>query len=161
MNDRFALMNNLLLKINTKLGGINAIIRDKGLIKPKTMFIGIDCSHPGVGERITNSVSACVGSYDPYYVKYVAITRIQKRSQEINHELREMVLELLKVYASRNSDQLPDQIIIYRDGVSEGQFDAALKSEIQSLIDCFKGFREEYDPKITFIVVQKRHHTRY
>jgi len=52
-------------------------------------------------------------------------------------------------------------MIIYRDGVSDGQFNEVLNEELTSIRQaCFElsaGFR----PSITFIVVQKRHHTRF
>ena len=154
-------MQNILLKINTKLGGINAILKDIEVLKKRTMIVGVDSSHPGVGDRISRSVSACVASIDDSYVRYFATTRLQRRVQEIQKELQEMMGDLLTEYSDRNNGMLPEQIIVYRDGVSEGQFNAALQSEIKALSKTFAEKREGYEPKVTYIVVQKRHHTRY
>lgn len=35
-------------------------------------------------------------------------------------DMKDMMLERLKVWYSRNNSQFPDKIIVYRDGVSEG-----------------------------------------
>jgi eukaryotic translation initiation factor 2C len=44
--------------------------------------------------------------------------------------------------------------------VAEGQFEALMKEEIASLRRACLNLTEGYMPKITYIVVQKRHHTR-
>ena len=149
-----------MLKVNTKLGGINSILQEQEILRRRTMIVGVDCSHPGVGDRNSRSVSACVASFDDSYVKYFATTRLQKRVQELQDELQEMMADLLKEYKRRNHDILPEQIIIYRDGVSEGQFNAALQAEIKALSATFAKEGEGYEPMVTYIVVQKRHHTR-
>lgn len=49
---------------------------------------------------------------------------------------------------------LPDKIVVYRDGVSEGQLKPVEQYEIPQLIKCFGTF-PNYAPKLVFIVVQK------
>lgn len=55
---------------------------------------------------------------------------------------------------------LPEKIIIYRDGVSVGDFNAVYEYELNNLEECFKIYPGNYNPKITFIIVQKRINTR-
>ncbi|XP_054164078.1 protein argonaute-2-like [Oppia nitens] len=155
------LMQNIMLKVNTKLGGINAVLNNIEVLKKRTMIVGVDCSHPGVGDRMSRSVSAAVASIDDSYVRYFATTRLQRRVQDLSQELQEMMLDLLREYAKHNDGILPEQIIIYRDGVSEGQFNAALQQEIKGLASVFAQENEGYQPLLTYIVVQKRHHTRF
>ncbi len=155
------MMQNIMLKINTKLGGINAVLTNIEVLRKRTMIVGVDCSHPAVGDRMSKSVSACVSSFDDNYINYFATTRLQQKPQEITEELKEMMLDSLREYTKRNNGLLPEQMIIYRDGVSEGQFNAALQQEIKGLAQTFAKEREGYEPKLTYIVVQKRHHTRY
>lgn len=50
---------------------------------------------------------------------------------------------------------LPDKIMVYRDGVSEGQLRFVEEYEIPQLVKCFGTF-PSYAPKLAFIVVQKR-----
>lgn len=54
----------------------------------------------------------------------------------------------------------PLRIILYRDGVSEGQFLHVLQHELTAIREACIKLEAEYRPGITFVVVQKRHHTR-
>uniref|UniRef100_A0A8W8N385 Piwi domain-containing protein n=1 Tax=Magallana gigas TaxID=29159 RepID=A0A8W8N385_MAGGI len=54
----------------------------------------------------------------------------------------------------------PTRIIFYRDGVSEGQFQQVLQHELRAVREACMKLELGYQPGITFIVVQKRHHTR-
>lgn len=57
--------------------------------------------------------------------------------------------------------QKPQRIIFFRDGVSEGQFDEVRRAEIRAIRSACKKLQPDgYEPKVTFLVVQKRHHTR-
>lgn len=49
------------------------------------------------------------------------------------------------------------------DGVSEGQFQQVLTTELNAMYTGCQQYRSNpvYRPQITFIVVQKRHHTRF
>ncbi|KAL6513810.1 argonaute 5 [Orobanche minor] len=47
-----------------------------------------------------------------------------------------------------------------RDGVSEGQFNQVLLHEMDAIRKACNSIEENYMPKVTFVVVQKRHHTR-
>ena len=55
----------------------------------------------------------------------------------------------------------PHRIIMYRDGVSEGQFMPVLQHELTAIREACIKLEPDYKPGITFIVVQKRHHTRF
>lgn len=57
--------------------------------------------------------------------------------------------------------QKPERILVYRDGVSEGQFANVLKTEVASLRAGCRRLEVNYKPDITFVVVQKRHHARF
>ncbi|KAI1305924.1 Protein argonaute-3 [Halotydeus destructor] len=161
---------NMLLKINTKLDGVNCYAITSELIglNGKTMFIGADVTHPNKGETIQSSIAAITASYDSKSNFYKASVRAQVGSEEIILEMEDMVLELFDGYVERNSKQaevLPDHIIFYRDGVSDGMFAQVMEQEVGQMKRAFRQFQtkngELYKPKLTFIIVQKRHHTRF
>ncbi|KAI1308639.1 Protein argonaute-2 [Halotydeus destructor] len=163
-----ATWSNLLLKINAKLGGINNILAAScpkpAILKKKggLMVIGADVTHPSSDRSTVSSVAALVGSYDVDCTKYFASVRVQARNkQEVIKELDQMVVELLNKYQEENGKQLPAHIVIYRDGVSEGQFDQVLREEIEGLSTACDTVRPGYAPKLTMVIVQKRHHTRF
>jgi len=69
---------------------------------------------------------------------------------------------LLGAFCARNGGRFPHHIIVYRDGVADSQFSATLSSEQAALRSAVEDFnRSEDDCKISFIVCQKRHHTRF
>lgn len=51
--------------------------------------------------------------------------------------------------------------MVFRDGVSEGQFQTVLSHELRAIREACIKLETNYQPGISFIVVQKRHHTRY
>jgi len=55
---------------------------------------------------------------------------------------------------------LPEKIIIYRDGVSDGDLKQVEEIELQDLIESFKCYPGNYNPMVTLIIVQKRINTR-
>lgn len=159
---------NLSLKINAKLGGVNHVIdpKVKSLVfKEPVIIFGADVTHPSPGENGIPSIAAVVASMDPHAAKYYARVRAQKHeksggAQEIINDLAVMVKELLQDFY-RTTQRKPVRIIFYRDGVSEGQFGQVLVHEVRAVQKACTMLDEEYRPQITFVVVQKRHHTRF
>ncbi|DBA02257.1 TPA: hypothetical protein N0F65_007667 [Lagenidium giganteum] len=152
---------NLLLKVNTKLGGKNTVLRQplpKVQQKP-TMIIGADVSHPSPMDTTRPSIAAVVASVDAKFIKHAASIRAQGHRVECIENLKEMAIELLKAFYKETRVK-PDQIVFYRDGVSEGQFQMVLNYEVAALRAAFASLEKDYCPAITFVVVQKRHHTR-
>ncbi|KAG6860668.1 hypothetical protein C0995_008856 [Termitomyces sp. Mi166 len=152
--------SNVALKVNTKLGGINHLLDEaamKWLTKKKTMMVGIDVTHPGPGSREgTPSIAALVASVDDSFVQFPASLRIQKSKQEMLGELNNMLVERLLAYERKNK-KLPERIIVFRDGVSEGQFDTVIQDELPQILDAFKKFetkerKTKYRPQLSIII---------
>jgi hypothetical protein len=75
-------------------------------------------------------------------------------------DLKVIVVNHLKAFYAKTK-QKPVRLIFYRDGVSEGQFSEVQRCEIPQIVAaCDHIGGPGYRPAITFIVVQKRHHTR-
>ncbi|KAI1709334.1 piwi domain-containing protein [Ditylenchus destructor] len=155
-------LSNLCLKMNVKLGGVNSIllptVRPRIFNEP-VIFLGADITHPPAGDSRKPSIAAVVGSMDAHPSRYAATVRVQQHRHEIISDLTYMVRELL-IQFYRNTRFKPTRIVIYRDGVSEGQFLNVLQSELRSMREACMMLERGYQPGITFIAVQKRHHTR-
>ncbi|XP_027205239.1 protein argonaute-1 [Dermatophagoides pteronyssinus] len=155
-------LSNLCLKINVKLGGVNNILvpsmRPKVFNEP-VIFLGADVTHPPAGDTKKPSIAAVVGSMDGHPSRYAATVRVQQHRQEVIQDLSTMVRELL-VQFYRSTRFKPYRIIMYRDGVSEGQFQQVLTHELIAIRKACVQLEDDYRPGITFIVTQKRHHTR-
>jgi len=55
---------------------------------------------------------------------------------------------------------LPEKIIIYRDGVSDGDLKQVEEIELSDLIESFRSYPGGYNPMVSLIIVQKRINTR-
>lgn len=105
--------------------------------------MGADVTHPPAGDNKKPSIAAVVGSMDAHPSRYAATVRVQQHRQEIIQELSSMVRydvnfelflkifvlykilifrELLIMFYKSTGGYKPHRIILYRDGVSEGQF---------------------------------------
>ncbi|CAI5454435.1 unnamed protein product [Caenorhabditis angaria] len=155
-------LSNLCLKMNVKLGGVNSVlipnVRPRIFNEP-VIFFGCDITHPPAGDSRKPSIAAVVGSMDAHPSRYAATVRVQQHRQEIISDLTYMVRELL-VQFYRNTRFKPSRIVVYRDGVSEGQFFNVLQYELRAIREACMMLERGYQPGITFIAVQKRHHTR-
>ncbi|XP_067937270.1 protein argonaute-2-like [Watersipora subatra] len=155
-------LSNLCLKINVKLGGINNILLPSvrpNIFREPVIFFGADVTHPPAGDRQRPSIAAVVASMDAHPSRYSSTVRVQKHRQEYIEDLATMVKDLLIAFY-RATTFKPARIIFYRDGVSEGQFSQILSFELRAIREACVKLEVGYQPGITFIVVQKRHHTR-
>ena len=161
---------NVMLKINLKLGGINHKLGNNAqalgpIGEGTTMVVGIDVTHPSPGSReMAPSIFAIVASMDPQLSQWPVRFGVQRNSREevISNRSRliAMFQELLKVWKRENGDKYPENIVIYRDGVSEGQYSAVMEQELAALREACNT-RSSINPRMTLIVVAKRHHTRF
>ncbi|EEY61191.1 Argonaute4 (AGO4) [Phytophthora infestans T30-4] len=151
---------NVCLKMNMKLSGKNSVLREPlPLISTcPTIVIGADVEHPRSGMGSRPSIASVVASMDAYSAKYIGRVAAQKAAndiQQLPHMLRDLFLAF---YQSTNRQ--PERVIYYRDGVSEGRFYDILQTEMRALRKTFKMLSDDYNPPVTFVVVNKRHHMR-
>lgn len=163
---------NVALKFNLKLGGNNQSVEPARLsfiTENKTMLVGIDVTHPSPGSSdYAPSVAGMVASIDGKLGQWPGILSVQaKARQEMVSHLTDMLKKALDNWIKLGKHaQYPDNIIVYRDGVSEGQYDLVRDQEIPLLETAC---REVYPadltaknfPRISVIIVGKRHHTRF
>ncbi|PKK67969.1 Piwi-domain-containing protein [Rhizophagus irregularis] len=156
---------NVCLKINVKLGGMNSFIDPTQIpfISDRpTILMGADVTHPapGPGSDERPSIAAVTASVDAKASRYAASIRIQRGRTEIIADLANMVKELLKAFY-QTCGRKPERILFYRDGISESQFGSIITTEIAAIKAACQALDANYKPTITFVVVQKRHHTRF
>lgn len=162
-NPKPATVNNVLLKINGKMGGVNNTLGRESstfILTSPVMIMGADVNHPPADDRKgTPSLAAVVGSMDYFASNYAAQVRQQISCKEIIQDLKEMTRNLLIAFF-RKTGKKPERLIMFRDGVSESQFYTVLGYELKAMREACKSLQQDYKPGMTFIVVQKRHHTR-
>ncbi|TBU32359.1 Piwi-domain-containing protein [Dichomitus squalens] len=169
-NDQYC--NNVALKINARLGGVNSVIDDPGFSKflGEAMIVGADVGHPGPGVTNRPSITGLVASLDPQASVMTCCSFVQQPRQEMIEDLEEMLFRFLGDWRSYRREKLgpqwdrpPKTVVFYRDGVSEGEFDRVAQYEVPKIKSAFAKAQIPPNlwPKIIFIVVAKRHHVRF
>ncbi|KAH6831334.1 Argonaute family protein [Perilla frutescens var. hirtella] len=160
-----------------RLGGLNSLLAMEHsppnpgplVSRVPTLIVGMDVSHGSPGRDVA-SIAAVVGSRQwPLISKYRAAVRSQPAKSEMIDGLFKPVSatedqgifrELLEDFYRSSKHKKPDQIIIFRDGVSESQFNQVLNVELEQIIEACKFLDEEWNPKFLLAVAQKKHHTK-
>ncbi|XP_077287385.1 protein argonaute-2-like isoform X2 [Arctopsyche grandis] len=161
MNSSTASM--LLQKVNSKLNSTNHVLAPISIpncLKKPCMIVGADVTHPSPGQDNVPSFVAVTASHDKHAYKYNIALKIQPPAVEIIQGLEEMIKKHLLFYYKETKAQ-PQHIVMFRDGVSEGQFDQVLNSELMGIRAACSSLSTAYKPHISIFIVQKRHHTRF
>ncbi|KZV40466.1 Argonaute 4-like protein [Dorcoceras hygrometricum] len=149
INDQY--LTNVILKINAKLGGLNSMLAGEQsftiplVSKVPTLILGMDVSHGSPGQSDVPSIAAVVSSRQwPLISRYRACVRTQSPRLEMIDSLFKpvsdsvddgIIRELLLDFYTSSGKRKPDQIIIFRDGVSESQFNQVLNVELNQIIE--------------------------
>ncbi|XP_057527179.1 protein argonaute 4A-like [Amaranthus tricolor] len=176
LNDQY--LTNVLLKINAKLGGLNSVLSIEHarnipfVSEAPTLIIGMDVSNGSPGRTDVPSIAAVVSSRGwPLISRYRASVRTQSPKVEIIDGLFKpdpetntddgMIRESLLDFFKSSNKRKPENIIIFRDGVSESQFSQVLNIELDQIKEACKFLEENWNPKFTLVVAQKNHHTKF
>merc|ERR1740131_758149 len=149
------------VQMNCKLGGEPWAVK---IPLKNTMIIGYDTYHDSAMKG--RSVGAVVCSLNQTFTKYISVATLHTNpAQELDDNLVPSIAKGMRKYAEENGGNLPERIIMYRDGVGDGQIDYVVEHEIAAIEKVFKtqGLNVD-DPKqfrFTYIIVSKRINTRF
>lgn len=138
------------------------------------MIMGLDVTHPSKHDRMGFSIASAVATFDKNFVNYAATSIVQQPRKEIVN-LKNITIKFVENF-NQKSKAFPEYVLVYRDGVSEGQFNEVIEHEIAMMkeafkeidaTDVYKRYAKEYAeknkkkvvsfcPKIVYIIVQKR-----
>ncbi|KAL4480518.1 hypothetical protein ABPG72_022273 [Tetrahymena utriculariae] len=140
------------LQIASKLGGtIWSVEIPKG-INPNTMIIGIETSM----KKIKNQqVAGIVASLNKDFTQYYSEIDVRKDNDTALPTLSNIIKKALEAFEKCNNI-LPEEIIIYRQGLGEGQIQQSLKYEINAIQNAFKSMKSQYNPRFAFFQVNKK-----
>ncbi|VAH30844.1 unnamed protein product [Triticum turgidum subsp. durum] len=142
--------------LETDIGVVSQCCLAKHVFMPKKQYFA------NVALKINVKV---VASQDwPEITKYAGLVSPQTHREEVinnlfNEETGGMIKEHL-ISFRRATGCIPGRIIFYRDGVSNGQLNQVLDVELSAIKKACASLDPCYSPRVTFVVVQKRHHTR-
>jgi len=165
-------LRNEALKVNLKLGGDNHMVETRSLgfiAEDKTMIVGIDVTHPSPGSSsLAPSVAGMVASVNSQLGQWPGVLSIQSKSrQEMVSDLKGMLESRLRLWRTKGKhNSFPENLLIYRDGVSEGQYSKVQDEELPQIRAACKALYPAPDqakglPRITLVIAGKRHHTRF
>ena len=151
-----SVVSNILIQMNTKIGGISCIADFQEEIKKKDlMVVGVDSSGYEESGKLFQNISFCA-SLDEYFMNYVnkkttiTIEDYDNTNLPIANFMEIALSEYFKIHK-----KFPEGVIIYRQGISLGQKNY-LKSEIEQLHKIFNGDSEKNcfkDMKIQYYYV--------
>ncbi|KAK3795239.1 hypothetical protein RRG08_056298 [Elysia crispata] len=148
-----SVVQKIALQINCKLGGELWAVK---IPFNKLMVVGIDSYHDAAKGK--QSVGGFVASMNRLCTRWYSNVCFQRPGQELVHGLQICLTSALRKYHAENHF-LPEKIVIFRDGVGDGQLDMLADHEVKQLHRCFSSFGE-YTPQCTTVCVQKRINTR-
>ncbi|XP_068616765.1 piwi-like protein 1 isoform X2 [Brachionichthys hirsutus] len=145
------IMLQMACKIGGELWSVEIPLKD-------LMIVGIDCYHDKMAGK--RSIGALVASLNPNMSRWYSKCVLQHKGQEIMDGLKIALTGALEDYLRYNGS-LPSRIIVYRDGVGDGQLSSVVNYEVAQIQDSLKFMGQSYMPKLSVVVVKKRISTRF
>lgn len=144
------------IQINSKLGGAPWMVD----IPPTgLMVVGFDVCHDTVSKK--KSFGAMVATMDmKSNHNYFSAVSQHETGVELSNDFASNIIKALNEYKKQHGS-LPVRILIYRDGVGEGQINHVYEHEIEEIRAKLKIAYGHERYKLTFIVVSKRINTRF
>jgi aubergine-like protein len=118
--------SNIVLQMNAKLGEpLWQIAHTLPDLKSRRIAIaGIAIYHKLINK--TESCAAFVGTVDNELTRYFSFAKLMGQNAQRIEPLQDIMVRWLRAYFKHNKN-LPDTLIIYRDGVGEGQIAGILQ----------------------------------
>merc|ERR1719154_569998 len=140
------------IQMNAKLGGEPWAVK---IPMKNTMVIGYDTYHDTLKKGV--SVGAVVASLNSTMTKYLSVANLHSNpQQELNDNMCPAITKALRKYHELNKE-FPARIIVYRDGVGDGQIQYVLEHEIKAIQSCMaKAGLPDDQVKLTYIIVNKK-----
>ncbi|TKR59864.1 hypothetical protein L596_029474 [Steinernema carpocapsae] len=158
----FMVLDNLLMKTNEKLGGLNTRVKAEPRVaewfeRGTTMFMGFDVSHPGLGARNENGVTpTAVGMSFTKNSDLEVVGRLwyQEPREHLIPNMKDHIVEALETF-KKHSGKFPELVVVFRGGVSEGEYEKVQTKEVQEFQDAFQQLKFSRKPILKIVVVQR------
>eukprot|EP00347_Sterkiella_histriomuscorum_P023353 403334969 len=137
-----------------------------------SMIVGINIVNVGnqskiglcasMNQEISQFYTKVESHNNPQHVKNINKRLSQNEQETIIAKMRtetigKFLLKSLSHYQKKNAGDLPDQIIIYRDGIGGLTFKRKLKRyEIEKVLKTISQFKKGYDPMIIYCLIDKK-----
>uniref|UniRef100_A0A182PI90 Piwi n=1 Tax=Anopheles epiroticus TaxID=199890 RepID=A0A182PI90_9DIPT len=151
----------VVIQLNCKLGGIPWMVKNP---LSSVMVVGFDvCHDPGNKSFSYGALVATMYSPKQIEPKYFSVIERHPRGEELSSFMATNIVKALHTYqAEFGAGVLPRRILLYRDGVGDGQLRHVVEHEVRAIKDNLTKVYEnnEFKSQLTVIVVSKRINTR-
>ncbi|XP_076107273.1 piwi-like protein 1 [Mytilus galloprovincialis] len=147
---------NIAIQLNCKLGGELWVASMPGMTTG-LMIVGIDVFHD---KKNNKSYAGVVCSLNKECTRYFSTVTPQLSGQELIDGIYVKFAEGLKKYHQVNG-HLPGNIVVYRDGVGDGQLDMVMEHEVKQMQGCTVDLYPDVPPKMAVVIVKKRISQRF
>ncbi|XP_054282186.1 piwi-like protein Siwi [Macrosteles quadrilineatus] len=141
------------IQINCKIGGAPWSVQ---MPLGGLMTIGFDVCHDS--KQKGKSFGAMVASLNKPMSRYFSAVSHHSTGEELSNDLALNIVKALESYKKHNGT-FPSHILIYRDGVGDGQIPYVFEHEVVNIQRAISEVIGQA-PKLAFIVVSKRINTR-
>ncbi|CAK1545910.1 unnamed protein product [Leptosia nina] len=142
------------IQMNCKLGGAPWTVM---IPLPTLMVAGYDVCHDTRSKE--KSFGAFVATLDRQMTQYYSAVNAHTSGEELSAHMSFNIASAVKKYRERNG-VLPGMIMMYRDGVGDGQIPYVYSHEVTEMKRTLAEIYGTADFKFAFIIVSKRINTR-
>ncbi|XP_011301414.1 protein aubergine [Fopius arisanus] len=145
------------IQVNCKIGGIPWTVHNplSGL-----MVVGFDVCHDT--NRRGTDFGAMVASLDKKLSRFFSAVSAHTTGEELSNYLATNMVKAIAAYREVNGGNIPSHIIVYRDGVGEGQIPFVFDHEVKHVRDAIsKLYANPAQVKLGYVLVTKRINTRF
>ncbi|KAL4470488.1 hypothetical protein ABPG74_012099 [Tetrahymena malaccensis] len=140
------------LQIASKLGKRIWQVETPAGVDQNTMVIGIETSL----KRIQNQqVIGVVASINKDFTQYFSQVDIRRENDTALPNLSKIVAKAIEAYA-KNTKNIPSEVIVYRQGLGEGQIQQSFNFEIKAIQTGFNIFKAGFNPRLAFFQVNRK-----
>jgi aubergine-like protein len=152
-----SIVNSILIQMCAKIGGVPWAVDQLPFMTEPTMVCGLDVFHStALGKK---SVMGFCASSNPTATQYWSTSKVHNDiGEEMSKELGTVMTKAIENFKKANGGNPPKNIILYRDGVGEGQTRAVCTVEMEQINAAIAATGAE--SKVVYLNVNKRINTR-
>jgi aubergine-like protein len=160
-----SIINKMLIQFKAKVGGTPWALDQMPFTKSPSMVIGVDVFGKIQGSGIC--VCALVSTVDRHFARYNTQTAFIENQDAFVKELAKMFKKSIENFAASNNKRLPDNIILYREGISQGMRNKTKETEIAAMLKVIEEIKKERSVEskqalsLIFVTVSKSNGTKF
>ncbi|VVC33819.1 Hypothetical protein CINCED_3A001948 [Cinara cedri] len=152
---KLSIVTKIVVQINCKLGGAPWKV---AIPLAKHMILGFDVCHDKQKKNI--SYGALVATMNDSQTSFYSCVERHESGQELSAFFGATITKAMLKYKELNGC-FPLGIIVYRDGVGDGQISHVYQSEVTAIKKTCNVLCKDNSPGLAFIIVKKRISTRF